>query len=65
VFGQPMQRDGRITGAAKQLHARVGVIFQHASAAAARTAYLRPDRRFDGGRGRKPRRNFSNEMRRA
>jgi phosphonate transport system ATP-binding protein len=28
VFGQPMQRDGRITGAAKQLRVRVGVIFQ-------------------------------------
>jgi phosphonate transport system ATP-binding protein len=28
LFGQPMQRDGRITGAAKQLRARVGVIFQ-------------------------------------
>jgi phosphonate transport system ATP-binding protein len=28
LFGQPMQRDGRITAAAKQLRARVGVIFQ-------------------------------------
>jgi len=28
LFGQPMQRDGRITGAAKQLRVRVGVIFQ-------------------------------------
>jgi phosphonate transport system ATP-binding protein len=28
VFGQPMQRDGRISGTAKELRARVGVIFQ-------------------------------------
>jgi phosphonate transport system ATP-binding protein len=28
LFGQPMQRDGRISGAAKGLRARVGVIFQ-------------------------------------
>jgi phosphonate transport system ATP-binding protein len=28
LFGRPMQRDGRITGAAKQLRVRVGVIFQ-------------------------------------
>jgi phosphonate transport system ATP-binding protein len=28
LFGQPMQRDGRITGSAKQLRVRVGVIFQ-------------------------------------
>jgi phosphonate transport system ATP-binding protein len=28
LFGQPMQRGGRITGAAKQLRVRVGVIFQ-------------------------------------
>jgi phosphonate transport system ATP-binding protein len=28
VFGQPMQRDGRISGTAKVLRARVGVIFQ-------------------------------------
>ena len=28
LFGEPMQRDGRIIGTAKQLRARVGVIFQ-------------------------------------
>jgi phosphonate transport system ATP-binding protein len=28
LFGQPMQRDGRISGIAKQLRIRVGVIFQ-------------------------------------
>jgi phosphonate transport system ATP-binding protein len=28
LFGQPMQRDGRISGTAKQLRVRVGVIFQ-------------------------------------
>ena len=28
LFGQPMQRDGRIIGAAKQLRVRIGVIFQ-------------------------------------
>jgi phosphonate transport system ATP-binding protein len=28
LFGVPMQRDGRITGSAKQLRARVGVVFQ-------------------------------------
>jgi phosphonate transport system ATP-binding protein len=28
LFGQPMQRDGRISGAAKELRMRVGVIFQ-------------------------------------
>jgi phosphonate transport system ATP-binding protein len=28
LFGQPMQRDGRISGAAKQLRVRIGVIFQ-------------------------------------
>jgi phosphonate transport system ATP-binding protein len=28
VFGQPMQRDGRISGTAKALRVRVGVIFQ-------------------------------------
>ena len=28
VFGEPMQRDGRISGTAKELRARVGVIFQ-------------------------------------
>ncbi len=28
VFGEPMQRDGRIIGTAKQLRARVGVVFQ-------------------------------------
>jgi phosphonate transport system ATP-binding protein len=28
VFGQPMQRDGRISGAAKELRVRVGVVFQ-------------------------------------
>jgi phosphonate transport system ATP-binding protein len=27
LFGQPMQRDGRISGGAKQLRVRVGVIF--------------------------------------
>jgi phosphonate transport system ATP-binding protein len=28
LFGQPMQRDGRISGTAKELRVRVGVIFQ-------------------------------------
>src|SRR5579871_839802 len=28
LFGLPMQRDGRITGSAKKLRVRVGVIFQ-------------------------------------
>jgi phosphonate transport system ATP-binding protein len=28
IFGEPIQRDGRIVGTAKQLRARVGVIFQ-------------------------------------
>jgi phosphonate transport system ATP-binding protein len=28
LFGQPMQRDGRISAAAKELRARVGVVFQ-------------------------------------
>jgi phosphonate transport system ATP-binding protein len=28
VFGRPMQRDGRISGSAKELRARIGVIFQ-------------------------------------
>jgi phosphonate transport system ATP-binding protein len=28
LFGEPMQRDGRITGAAKKLRVRVGIVFQ-------------------------------------
>jgi phosphonate transport system ATP-binding protein len=28
LFGQPMQRDGRIVGSAKNLRARIGVVFQ-------------------------------------
>src|SRR5690242_20071014 len=28
LFGQPMQRDGRVVGSAKHLRARIGVVFQ-------------------------------------